>query len=193
MCQFCKNGKEYVDRHARIDSSVLRVFGCSNFWHKHGRREEFGAYDFRKYHELSIGVAQARIAYCEARIMMQHVLRLAKKTEVVTNLVKKKSMESKRSKRSKRHKTSYRGVSFREHTERKHNGKPDRYFMIRYRIDGKAKEEGLGWASVTGLDAKKVSLILSQLKLAQIVGTRGRTLQERRQIIKKKSEQKERT
>ena len=93
-----------------------------------------------------------------------------------------------KSKRSKRCSTLYKGVFFRESTEHKHNGKPDRYFLIRYRIDGKAKEEGLGWSSETGLNAKKASLILAKLKLAQVAGTHGRTLQERRQIAKEKKE-----
>ena len=93
-----------------------------------------------------------------------------------------------KSKRSKRHSTVYKGVFFRESTERKHNGKPDRYFLIRYRIDGKAKEEGLGWASEIDLNAKKASLLLAKLKLAQVAGTQGRTLQERRQIAKDKKE-----
>ena len=43
--------------------------------------------------------------------------------------------------------TQYPGVRYREHKERKYNGKPDRYFFIRYKRNGKAIEEGAGWAS----------------------------------------------
>lgn len=44
-------------------------------------------------------------------------------------------------------KTNYPGVRFREHPTRKHKNKPDQYFTIRYRKNGKLKEEPLGWAS----------------------------------------------
>ncbi len=33
--------------------------------------------------------------------------------------------------------TIYPGVRYREHKTRKYNGQPDKYFMIRYKIDGK--------------------------------------------------------
>ena len=47
----------------------------------------------------------------------------------------------------KRIKTKVQGVRYREHETRKHGLQPDKYFTIRYRVDGKEKEEGLGWAS----------------------------------------------
>ena len=43
--------------------------------------------------------------------------------------------------------TQYPGVRYREHKERKHNGKLDRYFFIRYKRHGKTIEEGAGWSS----------------------------------------------
>jgi len=55
-----------------------------------------------------------------------------------------------------KHNTIYPGVRFREHLSRKYNGSADRYFFIRYRLNGKLKEEGLGWAS-EGWNAKKAS------------------------------------
>ncbi len=45
------------------------------------------------------------------------------------------------------HKTSYPGVRYREHSTRKNGVRKDRYFSIYYRLNGKNKEEGLGWSS----------------------------------------------
>lgn len=53
--------------------------------------------------------------------------------------------------------TEYPGVRFREHPTRKHRGKPDRYYAIRYRIDGERKEVSLGWASQKGWTAAKAN------------------------------------
>ena len=44
--------------------------------------------------------------------------------------------------------TQFPGVRYRVHKSRKYNGgNLDRYFFIRYRVNGKLKEEGIGWAS----------------------------------------------
>jgi len=59
--------------------------------------------------------------------------------------------------------TPYPGVRFREHASRRHNGKPDRYFSIRYYINYKDCEEGLGWAS-EGWNAEKAHGVLSRIK-----------------------------
>ncbi len=59
--------------------------------------------------------------------------------------------------------TPYPGVRFREHVSRRHNGKPDRYFTIRYSINYKDCEEGLGWAS-EGWNAEKAHGVLSRIK-----------------------------
>ena len=67
---------------------------------------------------------------------------------------------------SKKVSTPFPGVRYRVHKTRKHNGgKLDRYFFIRYRVDGKLKEEGIGWASA-GWNATKASLLLAELKKA---------------------------
>ena len=44
-------------------------------------------------------------------------------------------------------KSKFPGVRYREHATRRHGVKPDKYFSIRYKLNGKDKEEGLGWAS----------------------------------------------
>jgi integrase len=44
-------------------------------------------------------------------------------------------------------KSAFKGVRYREHPTRKHGLQRDRYYSIRIKLDGKDKEEGLGWAS----------------------------------------------
>lgn len=89
---------------------------------------------------------------------------------------------------SKKHKTIYPGVRFREHPRRRYSGKSDRYFFIRYRLNGNLREEGLGWAS-EGWSAKSASLILAKLKESHVSGDGPQSLAEKREI---KKEQKER-
>lgn len=43
--------------------------------------------------------------------------------------------------------TKYDGVYFRYSKKRLHNGKPDKAFKIRYRINGRSKNERIGWLS----------------------------------------------
>lgn len=46
------------------------------------------------------------------------------------------------------YKTSkFKGVRYREHETRKNGIRKDRYFTIRYKVNGKSKEEGIGWES----------------------------------------------
>lgn len=77
-------------------------------------------------------------------------------------------------------KTNYPGVRFREHPTRKHGLQKDRYFSIYYRVDGKRREEGLGWASA-GWSAERANTERSKLKEAHRTGEGPRTLQERRE------------
>ena len=44
-------------------------------------------------------------------------------------------------------KTNFPGVRYREHPTRKNGVRRDQYFTIRYKMAGKDREEGLGWAS----------------------------------------------
>ena len=81
---------------------------------------------------------------------------------------------------SKKQATQFPGVRYREHKSRKHNGKLDRYFFIRYRAEGKLKEEGIGWAS-EGWNAKKASLMLADLKKAHLNGEGPQTLAQKRE------------
>lgn len=77
------------------------------------------------------------------------------------------------------HQTKHEGVRYREHPTRKHGVKPDQYFAIRYRIDGKRREEGLGWAS-QGWTASKSALELAKLKEAHRTGDGPASLAEKR-------------
>lgn len=59
--------------------------------------------------------------------------------------------------------TSYPGVRYREHPTRKHGIKLDRYFFIRYKLDGKDKEEGVGWSSAE-MTAEKANKLLADIR-----------------------------
>ncbi|MGE4194633.1 MAG: tyrosine-type recombinase/integrase [Pseudodesulfovibrio sp.] len=71
------------------------------------------------------------------------------------------------------------GVRYYEHTSRKHGVKFDRYFAIRAQVNGKRREEGLGWAS-EGWSEQKASTVLAELKKAHITGEGAHTLAEKR-------------
>jgi len=97
------------------------------------------------------------------------------------------------SKQLPKQRTIYPGIRFREHPNRKFNGKPDRYFFIRYRYQGKLKEEGVGWGS-EGWNAQKAGQVLARLKESIKLGEGPQTLAEKRKILmeKKEAEQAER-
>ena len=74
-----------------------------------------------------------------------------------------------------------RGIRYYEHEKRKHGVKKDRYYAIRYTVDGKQKEEGLGWAS-EGMTEEKASYERGKLIEARRKGEGPRTLTEKRVI-----------
>ena len=76
--------------------------------------------------------------------------------------------------------TKFPGVRYRTHKTRKHMGKYDKYFSVRYRINGKAKEEGIGWSSM-GWSAVKASTVLADLKKAHLTKEGPQTLSEKRE------------
>ncbi len=84
-------------------------------------------------------------------------------------------------------KTRFPGVRFREHLTRKYNGQLDKYFVIRYKVAGKPKEEALGWGS-NGWNAQKSSLERAKLKNAHVTGEGAQTLTEKRQQVKNKKD-----
>ncbi|MFW5498381.1 MULTISPECIES: tyrosine-type recombinase/integrase [unclassified Maridesulfovibrio] len=64
--------------------------------------------------------------------------------------------------------TKYTGVRCRSHKTRKHGVQFDKYYVIRYKVNGKLKEEGLGWASQGWSPAKAYKIrseIVTNIKL----------------------------
>ncbi|MCJ7600036.1 MAG: site-specific integrase [Desulfobulbaceae bacterium] len=77
-------------------------------------------------------------------------------------------------------KSGARGVRFYEHETRRHGVRLDRYFSIRYQVEGKRREEGLGWSS-EGWTERKAAGVLAELQENQRRGTGPRTLGEKRE------------
>ncbi|MDR2646093.1 MAG: hypothetical protein LBC04_02900 [Holosporaceae bacterium] len=67
----------------------------------------------------------------------------------------------------------------------------DKYFTIRYKLNGTDKEEALGWAS-NGWTEKKSALKLAELKENQCVGTGEKTLAEKRKMALEKKKRRSR-
>lgn len=80
-----------------------------------------------------------------------------------------------------RHPTKTTGVRYKLHPTRRHGVNFDKYFSIRYRVDGKLREEGLGWSS-EGWSEKKAAAVLAELKGNITTSTGPRTLAEKRKI-----------
>ncbi len=76
-------------------------------------------------------------------------------------------------------KTNTPGVRYREHETRKNGVQRDRYFSIRYKVDGKDKEEALGWAS-QGWTVQKAVERLSEIKQNLRTGQGPQSLSEKR-------------
>jgi integrase len=77
------------------------------------------------------------------------------------------------------------GVRYREHPTRKHGIGPDRYYTIRYKLNGKDKEEILGWSS-QGITALIANARLSEIKENQRTGQGAQSLTEKRDLLKAK-------
>lgn len=73
------------------------------------------------------------------------------------------------------------GIRYREHSERKHGKKFDRYYVLRFTVGGKKHQEALGWAS-DGVTLEKARIELAKLKEANRTGEGARTLAEKRQL-----------
>ena len=76
------------------------------------------------------------------------------------------------------------GIRYREHPDRKHGKQKDKYFFIRYTLNKKKKEEGVGWAS-EGWSEKKAATLLFDLKENIRLGRSPQTLAEMRAIGEK--------
>lgn len=91
-------------------------------------------------------------------------------------------------------KTKFPGIRSRKHLTRKHGVQFDRYFAIYYQLDGKRKEEGVGWAS-KGWTPAKVFSLLNELKANHKTGMGPQTLAEKGKLKREmdKKEQAEMT
>jgi len=83
------------------------------------------------------------------------------------------------------------GVRYRKHPTRKNGVKFDQYFAIYYQLNGKRKEEGVGWAT-NGWTAKKVFGLLSELQNNQKTGEGPQTLAEKRELEEERRQEKKR-
>lgn len=87
-------------------------------------------------------------------------------------------------------KTKYKGVYYREHPTRKNGIRKDRYFILRYTLNNKQKEEGFGWESQGYTEAKaaaEVETIRENIKK----GTGYTSLKEKNAQAKTVAAQKE--
>jgi integrase len=82
-------------------------------------------------------------------------------------------------------KTKMVGVRYREHPTRKHGIRRDRYYTIRYKLDGKDKEEALGWES-EGWTETRAAAQLYQLKENRRTGNGEITLADKRNTAQEK-------
>ena len=87
-------------------------------------------------------------------------------------------------------KATFPGVRYREHETRKHGVRRDQYFTIRYKLNGKDKEEGLGWASEDWTAAKAYDR-LKELKENRKKGEGPQTLAEKREIENERREREQ--
>lgn len=81
--------------------------------------------------------------------------------------------------------SSIKGVRYRQHETRKHGKQKDKYFVIRYSVNGKERQEAVGWAS-DGWTEKRAAALLFTLKENIRLGRSPQTLAEMRDIGKKK-------
>ncbi len=89
--------------------------------------------------------------------------------------------------------TLEKGIRYKEHPERKHGKKFDRYYVLRYSANGKMNQEALGWAS-EGVTLEKARIKLAELREAHRSGSGAQTLAEQkleRQLEKKNKESQE--
>ncbi len=67
-----------------------------------------------------------------------------------------------------------RGIRYREHESRKHGQRPDRYWCIRYKLDGKDVNEAVGWWSA-GVNQGRCEEILAELRQNHRLGQGAQT------------------
>ena len=77
--------------------------------------------------------------------------------------------------------TKFPGVRVRESENKRFQGKPDKYFAIRYKRNGKSTEEGIGWASA-GISSAYASQVRVQIMQNFRSGEGFQSLREKREL-----------
>ena len=73
------------------------------------------------------------------------------------------------------------GIRYRQHKSRKHGARLDRYFTLRFSVDGRQVEEALGWAS-EGWTVPRAQEELSRLRKAKRTGEGPATLRDEAEV-----------
>ena len=73
------------------------------------------------------------------------------------------------------------GIRYRQHKSRKHGARLDRYFTLRFSVDGRQVEEALGWAS-EGWTVPRAQEELSRLRKAKRTGEGPTTLRDEAEV-----------
>ena len=83
-------------------------------------------------------------------------------------------------------------IRYKEHPTRKHGAVgPDKYYVLRFTVDGKKVQEKLGWAS-DGMTLEKAQFALAKLREAHLTGEGPASLRETRQLATARREAEER-
>lgn len=106
-------------------------------------------------------------------------------------MAKKRGLDKEAVDGKKWYSSSYPGVRYRKHRKGKHGVKFDQYFTIRYKVDGKDKEEGIGWAS-EGVTAEGAAKILAEIRQSIRTGIGPKSLADMRSNAKKIEAEEER-
>lgn len=91
---------------------------------------------------------------------------------------------------SKEWKRAAKGIRYRIHPTRKHGKQPDRYYVIRYTLNGQQKQEALGWLS-DGWTLDSVQEELSKLKAGLRTGSGPQSLADKRREANEKARAEE--
>lgn len=76
-----------------------------------------------------------------------------------------------------KYKTSKTGVRYREHPTRMHGPKKDRYYFVRFKLNGKIIEEGVGWTS-EGMTLEEAARLRGVIRANMRSGVGPKTLAE---------------
>ena len=82
------------------------------------------------------------------------------------------------------------GIRYKLGPVRKGKVRPDKYYVLRFTVEGKSYQEALGWES-EGITLEKARIELAKLKEAKRTGEGAKSLRERREIIKEIKKQQE--